>query len=91
MHQLFKADFSAVHSKNTVDLHRQIEGTTKLGLNPAMGQNNKSCHNFTLFQTFTMGLLKCLCIQIFDNFFIGSKTEKQALYRLLMSVPVPEI
>ena len=36
-HQLFKPDFSAVLLQNTIDLHRQVEGTTKLGLNPAMG------------------------------------------------------
>ena len=40
--------------------------------------------------------LKCLCIEIFGNFFIGSyerrlKTKKKALYRLLISASVPEI
>ena len=40
--------------------------------------------------------LKCICIEIFDNFFIDQyerplKTEKKAFYRLLISVSVPEI
>ena len=41
-------------------------------------------------------ILKCICIEIFDNFFIGKyerqlKTKKKAFYHLLISVSVPEI
>ena len=44
----------------------------------------------------TLKHLKCICIEVFDNFFIGQyerrlKTKKKAFYRLLISVSVPEI
>ena len=76
-HQLFKPDFSAVRSKNTIDLHRQIEGTTKLGQNPAMGQSNKYCHKFTLFYNLTMGAVNtCLTVvHITEKLFLTMRPD----------------
>ena len=41
-------------------------------------------------------ILKCICIEIFDNFFIGQyerplETKKKASYHLLIPVSIPEI
>ena len=53
-------------------------------------------NNFEEFQKNSKYILKCICIESFDNFFIGQyerllKTGKKAFYCLLISVSVPEI